>query len=137
MTDGKDKSLKGKNGKYKARQFAEVTTSIDLIDRQIELLPKIVISDLSKTFFDPCTGDGRYLMRILYHRLPYINNDDELLKVISSLYGIELQKENVLMARGNLLECVRSISQTVDLTIAEQIILNNIKQGNFLESELL
>lgn len=133
LVSDKDATMTGKNGKQKARDFAEVTTSIWLIDRQIRLLPQDVILDLSKTVLDPCTGDGRYLMRYLYWRLPAIKNDNDLLMAIGTLYGFELQGENVNRARQNLLMCVSAISSSVDLNKAERLITNNIQQGDFLE----
>ncbi|AKG10868.1 hypothetical protein AAX07_01315 [Moraxella bovoculi] len=127
--------MTGKNGKQKAKDFAEVTTSIDLIDKQLALLPKEMFLDLSKTVLDPCTGDGRYLMRYLYHRLPAIKTADNLLQAISTLYGIELQAINVARAKNNLYLLTAKIAEYlgVDYDQVHKILNSNIRQGNFLE----
>lgn len=132
-----DKDLK--TGKKQAQEFGEVTTSVDLIDKQIALIPKEVILDLSKTVLDPCTGDGRYLMRYLFFRLPVIRTADDLLQAISTLYGIELQPSNVIQARANLMEIAFVIAQQKDIQVSlfdiAYIVNRNIKQGDFLNDE--
>lgn len=139
LTDVKDGTLKGKNGRQKARDFAEVTTSIELIDKQIALVPKDVILDLSKTVLDPCTGDGRYLMRYLYHRMDAITDARSLLQALSTLHGVELQLENVMRARANLVQVATAIAIDkgieVELFALAVVVSRTIKQGNFLEME--
>ncbi len=139
LTDVKDGTLKGKHGKQKARDFAEVTTSIDLIDKQIALIPQDVILDLSKTVLDPCTGDGRYLMRYLYHRMDAISDARSLLQALSTLHGVELQSENVMRARANLVQVATAIAIDkgidVELFALTVVVSRNIKQGNFLATE--
>ena len=136
LAGDKDALMTGKHGKQKARDFAEVTTSIDLIDQQLALLPKEMFLDLSKTVLDPCTGDGRYLMRYLYHRLPSIKTADNLLHAISTLYGIELQAINVERARNNLYLLTAKIAEYlgvgVDYDQVHKILNNNVRQGDFL-----
>ncbi|OOR86784.1 hypothetical protein B0181_11475 [Moraxella caviae] len=134
LVKAKDDTMTGKNAKDRAKKFAEVTTSIDLIDQQILLLPKAVILDLSKTVLDPCTGDGRYLMRYLYHRLPSIKTADDLAQAVSTLYGVELQQENVTRARNNMLALSRAIAGHLGFKAPklQKIINNNIRQGDFL-----
>ncbi len=137
LVNAKDATLKGAKGKQKARDFAEVTTSIELIDKQIDLIPKEVILDLSKTVLDPCTGDGRYLMRYLYHRMDAITDTRSLLQALSTLHGVELQPENVMRARANLVQVASAIAIhkgfEVELLALSIIVINNIKQGNFLD----
>ena len=140
LTDVKDGTLKGKDGRQKARDFAEVTTSIELIDKQIALVPKDVILDLSKTVLDPCTGDGRYLMRYLYHRMDAISDARSLLQALSTLHGVELQAENVMRARANLVQVATAIAIgkgiEVELFALAVVVSRTIKQGNFLETEM-
>lgn len=132
----KDALMTGKHGKQKARDFAEVTTSIDLIDQQFALLPKEIFLDLTKTVLDPCTGDGRYLMRYLYYRLPAIKTADDLIQAINTLHGIELQSDNVTRAKNNLYHLTVQIAKNLGVCMNDEqvhkILNNNIKQGDFL-----
>ena len=137
LVDDKDATMTGRSGKQKAKDFAEVTTSIDLIDKQLALLPKEMFLDLTKTVLDPCTGDGRYLMRYLYHRLPAIKTADDLIQAIRTLYGIELQAVNVARARNNLYLLTAKIAEYLgvgmDYDLVHKILNSNTRQGNFLE----
>ncbi len=128
--------MTGKNGKQKAKDFAEVTTNIDLIDKQLALLPKEMFLDLTKTVLDPCTGDGRYLMRYLYYRLPAIKTADDLIQAINTLHGIELQSDNVTRAKNNLYHLTVQIAKNLGVCMNDEqvhkILNNNIRQGDFL-----
>lgn len=132
----KDALMTGKNGKQKAKDFAEVTTNIDLIDKQLALLPKEMFLDLTKTVLDPCTGDGRYLMRYLYYRLPAIKTADDLIQAINTLHGIELQSDNVTRAKNNLYHLTVQIAKNLGVCMNDEqvhkILNNNIRQGDFL-----
>lgn len=137
LVDDKDATMTGRSGKQKAKDFAEVTTSIDLIDKQLALLPKEMFLDLTKTVLDPCTGDGRYLMRYLYHRLPAIKTADDLIQAIRTLYGIELQAVNVTRARNNLYLLTAKIAEYLcvgmDYDQVHKILGGNIRQGDALK----
>lgn len=132
----KDNTLTGANGKQKARDFAEVTTPIWLIDRQLDLLPPAKIQDLSSNVLDPCTGDGRYLMCYLARRALVIDDADKLYQAISTLHGMDLQRLNVRLARQNLLSLATLIADLVGFTINIKTIKvklkNNIRQNDFL-----
>lgn len=137
LVDEKDRTLQGAVGKKKAKDFAEVTTSVDLIDKQLDLLPKEVFLDLSKTVLDPCTGDGRYLMRYLYRRLPNIHTTQDVVVAVSTLYGIELQIDNVKRAVQNIISLVVRICEVKQiicppLVPLTMLVRSNIKQGSFI-----
>lgn len=139
LVNTKDAKLKGEHGRKQAKNFAEVTTSIELIDKQIALIPRDVVLDLSKTVLDPCTGDGRYLMRYLYHRLDNIHNANDLLLALSTLHGIELQDENVLLAKQNLIKLSIEIAKHLNIDqihyVPIMLIVNkNIRKGDFLQN---
>lgn len=131
LTDEKDKS------KLKTKEFAEVTTPLWLIEKQIELIPQSEILNLNSKVLDPCTGDGRYLMIYLYKRLPSIKSIDDLYQAVESLYGIELQDTNVERDRNNIFLCCQFISNKnnwiMDNNRIETIINKNIVQGNFIK----
>lgn len=137
MTNAKDSTMTGANGKDKARRFAEVTTPIWLIDRQLDLLPKSAFA-LDKTVLDPCTGDGRYLMRYVLRRINHIKTQDDLIQAFSTLYGYDLQDCNVTRARDNMQRLAKMIAKLKgfylsDKTIKE-VMANNITQKDFINA---
>lgn len=126
----KDKS------ELKTKDFGEVTTGVDLIDKQLALLPKDVILDLDKTVLDPCTGDGRYLMRYLYHRLQAITSASDILRALRSLHGCDIQENNVLQARKNLIALAIKICEHKNIEPPYIpivcIVHGNIQQRDFI-----
>ena len=111
LINKKDDDIRATNtGKKRAKDFAEVTTPISVIDDMLETLRSggsNFNTDLNARILDPATGDGRYLLRALVRRSPRIFMETDLaagniLRAMASLTGIELQTENVQRAKDNL-----------------------------------
>jgi len=68
-----------------------------------------------------------------------IRDTRSLLQALSTLHGVELQAENVMRARANLVQVATAIAIDkgidVELFALAVIVSRNIKQGNFLEME--
>lgn len=129
----KDAELVGAYGKKQVKKFAEVTTPIRLIDGMLDMLPTEIFSDLTKTILDPCTGDGRFLMRVLYKRFPYVHTSEDLAQAVDTLYAIELQQHNVDLARKNIVAVAHKISELKNINLLPTILIsvtNNIIQGD-------
>lgn len=133
LTDSKDKT------KLKAKEFAEVTTPLWLVQKQLDLIPSDERLNLNSKVLDPCTGDGRYLMMYLMNRLTAIKCPNDLYQAISTLHGIELQAVNVARARHNLYLCTKFIAQSkglaVDFDKVKKILAKNIHQGSFIKKD--
>lgn len=131
LTDSKDKT------ELKTKEFAEVTTPLWLVQKQLDLIPSDERLNLCSKVLDPCTGDGRYLMMYLMNRLTAIEHPNDLYQAISTLHGIELQAVNVARARHNLYLCTKFIAQSknwaVDFDKIKRILASTISQGNFIE----
>lgn len=131
LTDSKDKT------ELKTKEFAEVTTPLRLVQKQLDLIPSDERLNLYSKVLDPCTGDGRYLMMYLMNRLTAIEHPNDLYQAISTLYGIELQAVNVARARHNLYLCTKFIAQSknwaVDFDKIKRILTSTISKANFIE----
>ena len=131
LTDSKDKT------KLKTKEFAEVTTPLWLVQKQLDLIPSDERLNLYSKVLDPCTGDGRYLMMYLMNRLTAIEHPNDLYQAISTLHGIELQAVNVARARHNLYLCTKFIAQSknwaVDFDKIKRILTSTISKANFIE----
>ena len=129
LTDNKDKT------ELKTKEFAEVTTPLWLVQKQLDLIPPDERLNLNSKVLDPCTGDGRYLM----NRLTVIRCPNDLYQAISTLHGIELQAVNVARARHNLYLCTKFITQSkglaVDFDKVKKILAKNIHQGSFIKKD--
>lgn len=107
------------------------------------------LHDIHATFFEPSVGEGAFITEILHQKLTYVdeifNKSDWIenaLWVVTSIYGIELLDDNLIIAKQNLVEVLsqhyqnfyqKKLSKNTDLyKSARYIIDNNIVQGNAL-----
>ena len=119
----------------------------DFMLDQPEILEKV--NSLTATFLEPSAGEGAFLVEILKRKLKYamkVSNDPvelqiNFLRVLSTLYGIELMEDNVEMLVINMVNTFRDIYfNTIDtleqsdkvLKSANVIISANMAQGDTL-----
>lgn len=106
-------------------------------------------ADINSTFLEPACGNGNFLSEILMRKLKsveqlYKNNSwlyfINLLRAVASIYGIDIQDDNVKETRERLYNltssrCGRLFAQKIPAEIQKviQMILNrNIQCGNTL-----
>lgn len=143
----KDDDIRATNTtKKRAKDFAEVTTPVSVIDDMLETARRGGSNfniDLNAKILDPATGDGRYLLRALVRRSPRIFMESDLvagniLRALASLTGIELQTENAQRARNNLYSVgleyfkLANIDPTPYINALQQITTNAIIEGDTL-----
>ena len=85
---------------YNKKQFGEINTSFDLINRMLDLFPESFYKDPNLRWLDPCCGCG-YFTIVLFHRLfkglqTVIPSPEKRKKHIiqDMIYMIEINKEN-------------------------------------------
>lgn len=114
--------------KERVKRFAEVFTPewvvhhmLDLLDDENGGKPGLV-ENIHNTILEPACGEGAFLTRILERRLPYCKTNWERLIALSTLYGVEIQEDNVLICRKKLFEMVmEAYDETGQDTIDEAI----------------
>ncbi|CDA26258.1 dNA methyltransferase [Lactobacillus amylovorus CAG:719] len=134
----------------RVKDIGEVFTpkkTVDFMLDQPEILEKV--NSLTATFLEPSAGEGAFLVEILKRKLKYamkVSNDPvelqiNFLRVLSTLYGIELMEDNVEMLVINMVNTFRDIYfNTIDtleqsdkvLKSANVIISANMAQGDTL-----
>lgn len=142
-----DKSIKTAK---RVKDLGEVFTPsriVNLMLDQPEIQEKV--NSLTATFLEPSAGEGAFLVEILKRKLKYamrVSNDPvelqiNFLRVLSTLYGIELMEDNVEMLVINMVNTFRDIYfNTIDtleqsdkvLKSANVIISANMAQGDTL-----
>lgn len=143
----KDDDIRATNtAKKRAKDFAEVTTPVSVIDDMLETARSGGSNfniDLNVKILDPATGDGRYLLRALVRRSSRIFMESDLvagniLRALASLTGVELQTENAQRARNNLYSVgleyfkLANIDPTPYINALQQITTNAIIEGDTL-----
>lgn len=150
--------------KDRVKQYGEVFTPDSIVCDMIDLVEKQWgdISDeeyILKTYLEPACGDGQFIIRLLSRKLervaklPVEERELALIKTISSIYGVDIQKNNVTKCKKRMLDIILGKEvKTFDLSstnrikidlgieitsrlkdIVESIINANIIEGNTLE----
>lgn len=84
-------------------------------------------TDFSKTFCDPGTGTGNIFLYVLERRLHNCKTEEDKIRALSSMYGIELMQDNVD-------ECKERIYKLVGKTPEiEKIVNHNIVCSDFFK----
>lgn len=87
--------------KERVKQHGEVFTPLPLVDEILDKLPSELFEDPEKTFLDPSCGNGNFLVRVLQRKL---DNGSKPTEALMTIYGVEIQQDNVEECRQRLLE---------------------------------
>ena len=140
-------------------EYGEVFTPSNIVKDMLDLLPtkddertlilnektKAEKSYLSSTFLEPSCGDGNFLVEILNRKLKCVSEsslDHDVLLALSSIYGVDIQADNVLESRRRMLGVVedfygsRPISEE-QLEKINEILFRNIILGNTLTGKMI
>ena len=94
----------GIKSKERVKNFGEVFTPDTIVNDMLDLVSEQLPEDesyITKTFLEPSCGDGQFLIRILYRKLlqvqelPIEQRQFALVKAVSSIYGVDIQADNV------------------------------------------
>lgn len=98
----------------RVRDLAEVFTHEREVNAMLDLVPDMFPSaerprDIGRIFLEPACGAGNFLVAILDRKLAFVTYGDlyrsiaafeaAVLKVLSSIYGIDIDAENVAQSR--------------------------------------
>lgn len=87
----------GKQIKSKKRvhEFAEVFTNEREVKSMCDLIPPEIWEDIVATYLEPACGNGAFLKEILARKLSYCVTPLQGLCALESVYGIDIQADNV------------------------------------------
>lgn len=131
--------------KDRVRDFGEVFTPDWLVQDMLDLVPR-ELERIDSRFLETACGSGNFLVAVLVKKLivvdaRYGTNEFERrqhgLLALMSIYGIEIQLDNAIECRTNLLSLFGEhfkIDKVDSLYLAAQAVLaNNIVVGDALE----
>lgn len=108
--------------KSRRKLTGEDFTCSELVNEMLDKLPSDVFTDPTKTFCDPAAGNGNFLIEILKRKL---EKGHEPLSALSTIFGVELQSDNVEEMKQRLLD-VLPISEETFKQKAIEILNHNI-----------
>ncbi len=91
-----------KRRKKERKKTAEVFTPNSLVNKILSKLPEEAWEE-DKTFLDPASGNGNFLIWIL---LIKISKGHESLKALKTIYGLDIQCDNIKECRWRLLKVI-------------------------------
>lgn len=134
--------------KERVKEHGEVFTPSWMVEDMLDLV-KSETEDIYKTFLEPAAGDGNFLTAILRRKLESVKQNydkrywqTKSLFALASIYGIEIQKDNLHEARQAMLDMFVSFhieagnkadSRTHLFKSARHIIHENIVWGDTLK----
>ena len=126
----KEKLIKSKD---RVKNFAEVFTPSWVVNDMCDQIPKEIWENLDSTFLEPTCGNGNFLVEILRRKLALCKNENDVLRAYRSIYGIDIQADNVLETRVRMLKMAKGyIKNPCNLIEISDILSKNIICGNSL-----
>lgn len=129
--------MKQIKSKERVKKFGEVFTPEWVVKDMCDALPDEAWSDITKTFLEPACGNGNFLVEIFDRKLKRCKDVEDALVALASIYGIDIQEDNVVEARHRLLKMLTDKYDDADKYAGEYIMAcgilhRNIVQGDFL-----
>lgn len=90
--------------KKRVKEFAEVFTSEREVKAMCNLIPQEVWENITSTFLEPACGTGNFLAEIYSRKLQRCKTEKDGLKALASIYGIDIQSDNVAESRLRLVD---------------------------------
>ena len=146
--------------KRRIDEFGEVFTPDNIVCDMLDMLEEQQPLDIDTTVLEPTCGDGQILLRILFRKLKKVKELDKserplgLFRALSSVYGVDIQEDNTIIARRRLkaliignkvgtfctegrFEAIQIENLSIDIEkyehVIDYILTNNIICGNTLE----
>lgn len=126
--------------------FGEVYTAQKQVNDMLALLPDDM--PLESTYLEPACGNGNFLVAILKKKLSQAlsigeNIDRRLVIAVSSIYGVDIQEDNVLESRSRMLHIItQAYKSHIGIEIpsyvmnaVSEVLKRNIICGNTLTAE--
>lgn len=128
--------MKQIKSKDRVNKFAEVFTAEREVKAMCDLIPDDVWQNIDSTFLEPACGNGNFLAEIFERKLNLCKNVEQGLRALKSIYGIDIQQDNVEESKQRLFDMfVKKFPKASVLTGIEAatILEQNIICGNSLE----
>ena len=119
------KRRKGKNS------TSEFFTPSSLVSKMCDKIPPTDWSNPTKTFLEPCFGNGNFLIEIIRRRIVDYSIDWKI--VLNNLYGVELMPDNVQEAKDRIIELLKKLNIDFNEQEARDIMDKNLVCSDFFK----
>ena len=109
----------------------EFFTPRSLVSKMCDKIPSTDWSNPTKTFLEPCFGNGNFLVEIIRRRIVDYSIDWKI--VLNNLYGVELMSDNVQEAKDRIIELLKSLNIDFNEQEARDIMNHNLVCSDFFK----
>ena len=109
----------------------EFFTPSSLVSKMCDKIPSTDWSNPTKTFLEPCFGNGNFLVEIIRRRIVDYSIDWKI--VLNNLYGVELMPDNVQEAKDRIIELLKNLNIDFNEQEARDIMNHNLVCSDFFK----
>ena len=106
-------------------------TPSSLVSKMCDKIPSTDWSNPTKTFLEPCFGNGNFLVEIIRRRIVDYSIDWKI--VLNNLYGVELMPDNVQEAKDRIIELLKKLNIDFNEQEARDIMNHNLVCSDFFK----
>lgn len=96
--------MKQIKSKQRVKEHGEVFTAEWTVKAMCDLIPSETWENIESTFLEPACGTGNFLVEIYARKLQRCRNEKDGLKALNSIFGVDIQADNVAESRLRLVE---------------------------------
>ena len=115
-----------KNGKSTAEFF----TPYSIVKKMWDKIPDEDWQDPSKTFCEPCFGNGQFVIYIIWNR---IQHGIDCKTALETCYGVELMQDNVDETKERIIDLLNKLNIEYDKDVAYEIMNRNLVCSDFFK----
>jgi hypothetical protein len=113
-----------------SKKTQEFFTPYEIVKKMAEKVPEEYWSDPTKTFCEPCFGNGQFVVYIIWNRILHGIDWETALR---TCYGVELMQDNVYETHGRIIKLLDAMDIDYDEDVAFDIMLENLVCSDFFE----
>ena len=114
-----------------AKGTGEFFTPYSIVKRMADKISDEDWQNPSKTFLDPCCGNGNLIIAILYRRI--VEHSIDWRTALETLYGVELMQDNVDETKERIIDLFDKLNIEYDKDVAYEIMNRNLVCSDFFE----
>ena len=108
----------------------EFFTPYEIVKKMADKIPESTWSDPTKTFCEPCFGNGQFVLYIIWNRIQHGIDWETALR---TCYGVELMQDNVSETHSRVIGLLAALEIDYDKDVAMDIMHENLVCSDFFE----
>lgn len=131
LLDLTDYATEGRKARRKgSKSTQEFFTPYEIVKKMSEKVSEEVWADPTKTFCEPCFGNGQFVLYIIWNR---IQHGVDYLTALTTCYGVELMQDNVEETYERIFNLLDLLKINYDKNNVLRILKKNLVCSDFFE----